>query len=106
MDGKQWVKLIENNRGPLKRAMERMIAKAFQLKKGIFEVILDKDGEIREKIYFSKPYQDGKTLIGAAIPIMRVYGQRVKNLDENSYKEVCEDLDYFIEMAENYVKNW
>jgi hypothetical protein len=106
MDGKQWVKLIESNRGPLKRAMERMISKAFQLKKGIFEVILDKDGEIRTKIYFSKPYQDGKTIIREAIPIMRVYGQRVKNLDENSYQEVCENLDYFIETAENYVKKY
>jgi len=106
MDGKQWVKLIESNRGPLKRAMERMISKAFQMKKGIFEVILDANGEIREKIYFSKPHQDGKTLIGAAIPIMRVYGHRTYEVDENSYKEVCENLDYFIEIAEDYVKKY
>jgi hypothetical protein len=106
MDGKQWVKLIENNRVPLKRAMERMIAKAFQLKKGIFEVILDANGEIRTKIYFSKPHQDGKTLIGAAIPIMRVYGYRTYEVDENSYQEVCENLDYFIETAKNHVEKY
>lgn len=105
MTADEWIELIESKREELIQAMIEMTNKAFEMRKGIFEVILDNDGRIRKKIYFSKPYQDGKTVIGKAVPILRVYGNRLRvGITEKSREEACQDLDLFIDIAIDYVK--